>query len=437
MSQFKTIFKYEYLGIIRKKSFKVMTILVAVILAIAMSVPSIIALVKNIRGSNTPEESVTPPTENVISDGDSVDAKEEADNRKAIAAFDKSGAYDGLNEGLSLVFPQYKVVSTDETEEELKSDIDNGTYEFAVLIEDVLHFKYITQSMSMTNTEAAKISAFLENTYKVNYLIENGISPEEASEFVNSTVTYDAIETGKSFIGAYIFTYFIMFVLYMVILLYGQMVTTSVITEKSSRAMELLVTTAKPSNLMFGKVIGTGAAGLTQLAIWIAVAVIFYNVNSFSYGQNPIISSIFSIDPKIVVYAVIFFILGYFMYSFMFGALGSLSSRMEDVNTTIIPIMLIYVVTLYICIFAMSTDMVDSLLMKVTSFIPFCTPMIMFVRISMGEVPIWQVLISIVVLILSTGLIGYVAAKIYRVGILMYGKPPKLKELIKVLKNSK
>ena len=139
---------------------------------------------------------------------------------------------------------------------------------------------------------------------------------------------------------------------------------------------------------------------------------------------------------NIMLFTLLFYLLGFFLYAFLFGAVGSLVSRTEDVNTTVTPMMLLLVGAFFLSLYAMLGNP-DSLLVVICSFIPFFTPMLMFVRICMTDVPVWQILLSVVLTVGFTGFMGWLSAKIYRVGVLMYGKPPKPGELIRVLRSSK
>ena len=130
---------------------------------------------------------------------------------------------------------------------------------------------------------------------------------------------------------------------------------------------------------------------------------------------------------------LVFFILGFLIYAFMFGAVGSTASKLEDINTSVMPITMLFIIAFIVVMTSMSSGNVDNTLMKVASFIPFTSPMAMFTRICMSTVPLYEILISIAILIGSTIGVGYVAAKIYRVGVLLYGTTPKIGSIIKAV----
>ena len=224
--------------------------------------------------------------------------------------------------------------------------------------------------------------------------------------------------------------------LYMVILLYGQMVATNVATEKSSRAMEVLITSAKPTSMMFGKVIASCLAGFIQIVAVFGSAILFYNLNKSYWGDNPIVDSVFNIPPELLVYMLVFFVLGFLIYAFLFGAVGSTASRLEDINTSVMPLTMLFIIAFVVVMFSMGSGDIDNTLMVVCSYIPFTSPMSMFTRIAMSTVPWYEIAISIAILIGSTVGVGVLSAKIYRVGVLMYGTTPKISSIIKAIRKA-
>ena len=219
----------------------------------------------------------------------------------------------------------------------------------------------------------------------------------------------------------------------MVILLYGQMVATNVATEKSSRAMEVLITSAKPVSMMFGKVLASCLAGLVQLTAVFGSALLFFSLNRSYWEGNQIIASIFDMPAMLFVYMLIFFILGFLIYAFMFGAVGSTASKLEDINTSVMPITMLFVVAFIVVMYSLSSGSVDTMLMKICSYIPFTSPMAMFTRIAMGTVAWYEILISVAVLGAGVAVIGVISAKIYRVGVLLYGTTPKISSVLKAV----
>src|SRR5699024_8089875 len=192
--------------------------------------------------------------------------------------------------------------------------------------------------------------------------------------------------------------YVMLFVLYITVLIYGQMIATEVATEKSSGVLEILISSASQVTHRVAKIIGIGLLGLTQILVIIAVGYLLIANKLSEYSEGFFDAFGFSsTSTSIYVYAIIFFILGYFLYATISAMLGSLVSRVEDVQQLILPIVFLVMIAFFIAMFGLSQP--DATFITVTSFIPFFSPMIMFLRVGMIDVPIWQVGVSMAILI--------------------------------------
>lgn len=258
-----------------------------------------------------------------------------------------------------------------------------------------------------------------------------------------------------------IFAYIAGFFIYFMLLMYGSTVMRGVIEEKANRIVEVLASSAKPFEIMFGKVVGIGLVGLTQMLFWIlmgaglmalagpiigmfagneAMTQQVANMQSMGGASGmPQITEGFTI-PSIslwVVFSILFFfIVGYFMYSTLYAAVGSAVDQEADAGQLATPITLLVVIP-FLMISTVMTDP-NSTVATITSMIPFFSPMLMLARIIVtdGQLPLWQVLTSMVLCIATFLGCLWVAARIYRVGILMYGKKPKITDLWKWLKQA-
>ena len=134
-----------------------------------------------------------------------------------------------------------------------------------------------------------------------------------------------------------------------------------------------------------------------------------------------------------LVYMLIFFVLGFLIYAFLFGAIGSTATKLEDINTSTMPLMFLFIIAFMVVMFSMTSGEIDNILMKVCSFIPFTSPMAMFTRIAMSTVPWYEITLSISILVGSVIGVGILSAKIYRVGVLLYGTTPKLGAIMKAV----
>ncbi len=162
-------------------------------------------------------------------------------------------------------------------------------------------------------------------------------------------------------------------------------------------------------------------------------ALIFYHVNKGAWGDNMMIESIFHIPVELFAYMLVFFVLGFLIYAFLYGAIGSTASKLEDINTSVMPITFLFIISFFVVIISMTSGDVDNTLIKVCSYIPFTSPMAMFTRICMSTVAWYEIVASIVILVGSTIGVGFIAAKIYRVGVLLYGTTPKIGAIVKAI----
>lgn len=230
----------------------------------------------------------------------------------------------------------------------------------------------------------------------------------------------------------------ITFLMYMFILMYGNMVMNGVVEEKSNRIVEVMISSVKPFDLMMGKIIGIGFVGITQLLIWIVLmsAVLAVGMpllpQSGIDGSSSLIANmhlLFSVNwIEIILCFFIYFIGGYLIYASIFSIIGAAVDNTQDTQQFVLPVTLLFVFALYAGIYSIQNP--DGPLAFWCSLIPLTSPVVMMVRIPFG-VPIWQVLTSIAILYICIVLVVKFAAKIYRVGILMYGKKPSIKEVIK------
>lgn len=415
MKQFFTVFRFEFKNYAKNKVFIAITLLAILLLAGVLFFPRL----KEAFGADAQAEQPGQECELVaLADASGTDAQ-------ASLAF------------FSSALPQYDWELADADVDTLKAKVEAGSYRFALLLQSPLNYQYIVSNLSMTDTVSLTLDELIVSKYRADTMQQLGLTAQQSQQLLSAKAEGETITTGKDQMKSYFYTFILMFALYMTILMYGQFVASSVVTEKSSKAMELLITSAKPSSLMFGKVVGTGLAGLVQLVLIVGSAFLFFNLNRSYWDSGSVITSLFDMPLELVLYTLLFFVTGYFLYAFLFGALASLASRMEDVNTLVMPVMLVFVASFMATLFSMVSGNVDSTLMKALSFVPFTSPMAMFARIAMSEVAVVQIILSIVILIASIIGVGFLAAGIYRVGVLMYGKPPKLKELARILRGAK
>lgn len=239
--------------------------------------------------------------------------------------------------------------------------------------------------------------------------------------------------------------------IFMALFSYGGWLTRSVIEEKTSRIVEVIASSVKPIELLVGKMMGIAALGLTQIAFWALaflgisaaaapVATMFLDTNAevlansaeAAPGFDPASLQLPSIDPMIFVWFLIFFLLGYLLYSTFFAAIGSAVESDTDTQQFMFPIMVPIMIAYFIMFRAIESP--DSTLSVVGSLIPFTSPIVMITRIAITDVPIWQITLAILLIVITFIGAMWLCAKIYRVGILSYGKSANFKELAKWIK---
>lgn len=281
-------------------------------------------------------------------------------------------------------------------------------------------------------------------------LVDSGINLK------TKKVTEEGIKDDKTEVLAYV-GYALGFVIYMLMFLYGNQIFRSVLEEKSNRIIEIIVSSAKPFDILLGKVLGIGLVGLTQVFAWIAIVVILLTFAGQIAGAfididpsalqagmtaqdaqteqvEKMMSGIPEVSPWLGIGFIFYFLAGYFIYSCLFAAVASAVDNEQDAQQLMVPITIPIIIPIALIPMIMANP--DSTAAVVVSLIPFFSPILMIVRIASTQVPIWQILASVVLLISTFIGIIWLTAKIYRIGILMTGKKPTIKDFYKWIKMS-
>ncbi len=344
-------------------------------------------------------------------------------------------ATETLNEDLELV--PYK-----DSEESAKKDVEEGNYS-GLLVVDVDSSNLPIATYYTMDIAETSISDNITNGIQMvkSQLAANQLNlTHEQLAKLNEPVSFEKIalekdaKTEEELNQARGLVYVLLFLIYFAVILYANMIATEVATEKSSRVMEILISSVSPIKHMFAKILGIGLLSLTQLAILMIVGY-------FSLTSNESLSSMegflgFNEVPvSTIIYAAIFFILGYFLYATLAALLGSLVSRIEDVQQMITPMTLLIVAGFMIAMFGLSAP--DTTFVTITSYIPFFTPMLMFMRVGMLNLPVWEPILGILVLVATIMILAIFGAKVYKGGVLMYGKSNSYKDIKKALQLTK
>ena len=245
---------------------------------------------------------------------------------------------------------------------------------------------------------------------------------------LNSSDTGAADNTTANYVGVIV----LFLLMYFVIMLYGMNVARSIIEEKTSRVFEVMLATIRPSELMAGKMLGVGSVGLTQVGVWLAAGFILSSTSLIAHYMGA--GAHVHLSPMQIVFFVVFFLLGYMLYSSIAAALGAMTNSEQELQQ----LNMFLVMPLAICMFSLGAvvNSPDGTFATVLSMVPFCTPLIMYMRISLGHPSALQIGGSILLMMVTIYAVLWVASRIYRVGILMYGKRPTVPEIMRWLKYS-
>jgi ABC-2 type transport system permease protein len=236
-------------------------------------------------------------------------------------------------------------------------------------------------------------------------------------------------DAGKSFWGGYVMA----FLLYFAVVFYGMNVAQSVVAEKTSRVFEVLLSSARPQALMTGKLLGVGAAGLTQMAIWIA-AVLILSASSLGTALGEGGLAAYGVTPLKLIFFFLYFLLGFLFYSALSAGFGASVSQESEVQQFSMIIVMPQLVGLMLTVYILSNP--NALFVVLLSLFPPCTPIVMCLRLSAQTPPWWQLALSLVLMVAAIWGVLWVASRIYRVGILMYGKRPTLPEMMRWMRYS-
>lgn len=414
MSKFWIIMSHTYMSRIKTKSFIISTLITLLFIVAATNFQTII---------------------DAFSDGEN----------DQFAVIDESGElYEPLQQGIQAANEEIDVSLFDGTEEAAKDAVQDEEYQ-ALLVLSLNENGLPEGNYYANNISDSGNQTFIQQQMqqiKVAYATQQqGVDQSTLAE-ISAPVTFNtegldtSAKTDEELSQARGIVYVMLFLLYMAVITYGNMIATDVATEKSSRVMEILVSSAPPVTHMFAKIIGIALLGLTQVILFLGVgyAMIQANQDNMTGGFFSVFG-LGDVSISVYIYAIVFFVLGYLLYATLAAMLGSLVSRIEDVHQLIMPMIFLIMIAFFIAIFGLNAP--ESELIKITSFIPFFSPMIMFLRVGMLDIPIWEVALSIGILVGTIALLAIIGARVYKGGVLMYGKSSSLKDFKKALALSK
>ncbi|GER90121.1 hypothetical protein KDW_42830 [Dictyobacter vulcani] len=331
----------------------------------------------------------------------------------------------------------------------LQKNITDGKLEVLLVLDRAagndVHFTYYTAAASLADTDLTQIQTVAGQLSVLDKSSHLGLTAAQTQHLLTPPdfkVVYTQPGKGGdsalTLAGGYFLGVIGTVLIFMSVYLYGMWVASGVADEKGSRVMEILVNAATPFQLLWGKIIGIGAAGLTQMLCLIVTGLVglwlqkplsmALNTNSSGFDFSYINTS-----TNLLILLLIYFILGFLLYSTLFAALGALVKRQDEVQNAVGPLTAVCMVG-YMASFIGGSLGAGATWFKVMSFVPFWTPMMMLMRVATGSVSGLEIGVSIVILIVSILICSWISSRIYRMGILMYGQKPGLGQLVKILR---
>lgn len=414
MKKFGVIFQYELMNYIKNKSYVITTVIIALVAGIIMFVPNFIDI-----------GSVTGENKNDVSDENSG-----ADSDSTILVYDKSGMVTDIS-FIQNFYPD-DAIKKASGENELVDKVKADEVSAGFVVNSLTDYDYYVYNQSMTDDNQVVFTQVMTVLNQMVYCQKNGIDYASLTQAFNPQIDCHENILGKDMGSNYWYCYGLVMIIFMIIIMYGSMVATSVTQEKSNRTMEVLVTSVDTNLLFFAKVLAGAVAALIQSAVMLGTVLISYKINQDKWGG--MLNMILDIPANVLVVFALFGIGGFLFYTFIYGAMGALVSKTEDINKSAggvqMVIMIVYFITL-----ASLTD-VDGIMIKVTSFLPVSSYSAMFARVAMGSVNTWEIVVSFIILVASIVVVGIIGAKIYRMGTLRYCNPIKLSNAFKSIKEN-
>ena len=433
MNNFSTVVRFTVMNKLRAKSFIISTLVFMLIISVAVNIPYIITLFKG-------DDADKVKTIGYIQTENSVGSAIGQQLEQYFAAVEGSSlklkAFSGTGDTLADETVLRKALSDGELYSyiEFGEETASGFPSVVVKSEKLLDFSV-----------ASQIESVLQIIRQNNILANAGLTDEQLKQ-LQSPINVEAVQIKSSSAAGddkeakssteqgvnMGFIYIVIIFLFMAVMISGQLIASEVTAEKSSRVMEVLITSVSPLTSMFGKITGMFLIVIIQLVSYIGIALININLPHNAEMLANFDIDLSSIDPSVIVFALLYFLLGFFLFATLYAALGSIVSRTEDLGSAIMPMTFISLAGFYIAIFSISTP--DSMLVKICSHIPLFSPFVMLLRVGLTDIATWEVFVSLAILVVTIYLAVLLSAKIYRTGVLMYGKRPSFKELRKAMK---
>lgn len=408
MKDILTVIKFTMRDLLSRKSFRISTLIIVVLIVLGFNVPGFI---NNLTGGDFSDTVILSDPDNLY-----------------------HGALEQLGQDTNN--SEYKFEISPLSFEEIKNKINHGEISSAIMIEpgneNTIKFSYIVKNAATITAPPTALVDMLSSLY-VNLQIQKLHLSEAELAKISPNFELNIEQTDTQEVGGNIFVMMILsMVLFFAIYFCAYQVSSSITVEKTSKIMETLVTSTSPRTIVLGKTIGIGLVGLLQVILLATVAVI----SAYAFLDPELLNAMLDLSnftPYLAFIVILYFILGYFMYALLYAVTGSTVSKPEDIQAANTPVALVTMIGFYLAYFTLTNP--TGSLNTFAALFPISSPFCMPIRVMMGIASGWEVLLSVVILVVTCIIIAHIAIKIYSDAILNYGTRMSLRDIIKTYKN--
>ena len=419
MKQFCTVFRFTFMDTVRKKAFIVSTAILLVLILIACMIPRAIEWFTPDK-SGAPNEIAQAGEGAFFSEGSPIYLLDESGAIENAQSYLEALGYQVNSIGENALETAENAVLNGEADAIIKITSSDEVPTAEILIKDFMHAPNTTSIIDQLN-----------NAWRAGKLSEVG-ADEAILEIIHTSVPVYEKALGSMDLTGYTFGIVASMLMFFAVYFYGISVANSVAMEKTSRVMETLVVSAKPSSILLGKCAAMGTAGLVQMAGIILYGVIAYNLlvpdGTMIFGMQ---LSFSGVTPVNLIVIILYFLLGYALYALLYAVCGATVSRIEDISPALMPVSMISMISFYIGYFTSIMGNSSGAIEWVARYVPFCAPFGMPFRLLNGSVTVGQCAISLLVMLIAIALVSGLSIRLYKASIMHYGNRLKIKDLFK------
>jgi ABC-2 type transport system permease protein len=409
MHNISKVFMFELKSILSKKSMIITTAVISVILIIVTTIPTIISLFDDGENVPIPTDKISLMGSGIVILNDAVTIEE-----------------------LDLFFVDVEIF---DSESDVREALNNEKINQAFIINSPTSMTTIVINRELYSNASYPLQNALTQLQIQRNLIELELDPIKVSQAYNVNITINEEVIGKDASDSFLIAYVLMFAVYMLVIMYGAMVSTSVAREKDNRTMELLITSTKPDALIIGKVFANGLAGVLQFGFITMVGIVGIWINRANYPSEIISMVLGGLRWDSMMVFLIFTFFGYLLYLFIYASLGSLVSKMEDVSSSVAPITLLFIASYIVA--TLGLQMPEIMIVKIGSYVPFTAILAMPVRYFLTSVSWIELAISLALMTFTAWLFARISIDIYRLGSLNYGNKMSFVKALKLIREDK